>query len=136
MAGVLHLEVATPVRLLVKEDATEVYVPGADGMIGILPEHAPLLSALGAGELSFVTSSGKREIFVADGWLQVLNNEVRVLADRAEDIGSIDTARAEAALKRAQERLAAPASAGVDIARALNAMKRAEARLAAVRAHR
>ena len=58
-----------------------------------------------------------------------------VLADRAENISEIDTARAEAALKRAQERLNAPASAGIDVARAINAMRRAEARLAAVRSH-
>jgi F-type H+-transporting ATPase subunit epsilon len=132
-AGTLRLEVATPERLLVQEDATEVYVPAANGMIGILPEHAPLLSELGVGELSFVTSAGRRSVFVAGGWVQVLQNEVRVLADRAEDIGEIDTTRAEAALKRANERLNAPASAGVDVARALNAMRRAEARLAASR---
>ena len=70
---------------------------------------------------------------MAGGWVQVLNNEVRVLADRAEDIGEIDTGRAEAALKRATERLNAPSSAGVDVSRAINAMKRAEARLAAAR---
>jgi F-type H+-transporting ATPase subunit epsilon len=132
-AGNLRLEVATPERLLVQEDTTEVSIPAANGMIGILPEHAPLLSELGVGELAFVTSAGPRTVFVAGGWVQVLNNEVRVLADRAEDIGEIDTARAEGALKRANERLNAPASAGVDVARAINAMKRAEARLAAAR---
>ena len=135
MAGTLHLEIATPERLLVKADATEVYVPGADGVLGILPEHAALLSELGYGELTFVTPQGRSSIFVAGGWVQVLNNEVRVLADRAENISEIDTTRAESALKRAQERLNAPASAGVDVARAINAMRRAEARLAAVRSH-
>jgi F-type H+-transporting ATPase subunit epsilon len=104
-------------------------------VLGILPENAALLSELVYGELTFVTSQGRRSIFVAGGWVQVLNNEVRVLADRAEDIGEIDTARAESALKRAQERLNAPASAGVDVARAINAMRRAEARIAAARSH-
>jgi F-type H+-transporting ATPase subunit epsilon len=132
-AGILHLEIATPERLLVKEDVTEVYIPAKDGMIGVLPEHAALLSELGFGELTFVQPSGRRTAFVAGGWVQVLNNEVRVLADRAEDLADIDTARAEAALKRAQERLAAPSTAGVDVARAINAMRRAEARLAAAR---
>jgi F-type H+-transporting ATPase subunit epsilon len=75
-------------------------------------------------------------VFVAGGWVQVLNDDVRVLADRAEEIGEIDTSRAEASLKRAQERLNAPASAGVDVARAINALKRAEARLAASRSRR
>jgi F-type H+-transporting ATPase subunit epsilon len=133
MADTLNLEIATPERLLVHEDAAEVYVPAADGVIGILPQHAALLSELGIGELSFVTTDGRRTVFVAGGWVQVLNNDVRVLADRAEDIGEIDTARAEASLKRAQERLNAPATAGIDVARAINAMKRAEARLAAAR---
>lgn len=136
MAGTLLLEVATPERLLVKEDATEVYIPGSDGMLGILPEHAPMLGALGTGELSVVTPTGRRSMFVSGGWLQVLNNEVRVLADRAEHIDEIDMVRAEKSLKRAQERLAAPASAGIDVARAINAMKRAEARLALGRAGR
>jgi len=133
MAGTLHLEVATPERLLVKEDATEVYIPGADGMLGILPEHAALLGELGIGEMSFVSSAGRRAILIAGGWVQVLNNEVRVLADRAENISEIDTARAEASLKRAQERLGPPTAAGLDVARAINSMRRAEARLAAAR---
>ena len=136
MADTLHLEIATPERLLVQEEATEVYIPAANGMIGILPQHAALLSELGVGELSFVSTQGRRTVFIAGGWVEVLNNDVRVLADRAEDIGDIDTARAEASLKRAQERLNAPASAGVDVARAINAMKRAEARMAAARARR
>lgn len=134
MADTLSLEIATPERLLVQADATEVYIPAANGMIGILPQHAPLLSALGIGELAFVTSQGRRTVFIADGWVQVLNDQVRVLADRAEDIGEIDTGRAEAALKRARERLSGPPD--VDVARAINAARRAEARLAAARAHR
>jgi F-type H+-transporting ATPase subunit epsilon len=134
MADTLRLEIATPERLLIQVEATEVYVPAANGMIGILPQHAPLLSGLGIGELSFTTADGRQSLFVADGWVQVLNNEVRVLADRAENIHEIDTARAEASLKRAQERIAGPA--GIDIVRAINAARRAEARLAAARAHR
>ena len=134
MAGTLRLEVATPERLLVQEEVTEVYIPGAEGMLGILPDHAPLLSLIGVGQLTFVMPTGRRTIFIAGGWVQILNNDVRVLADRAEDIAEIDTASAEAALNRASERLNAPASAGVDVARAINAMRRAEARLAAARA--
>ena len=133
MAGILHLEIATPERLLLKEDVTEVYIPAKEGMIGILPEHAPLLSELGVGELTYVASSGRRKLFVAGGWVQILNNAVRVLTDRAENVAEIDTARAEASLKRAMERLAAPSSAGIDVARAINSMRRAEARLACAR---
>jgi F-type H+-transporting ATPase subunit epsilon len=133
MADTFQLEIATPERLLVQENVTEAQIPAANGMIGVLPEHAPLLSELGTGELSYRASDGRRSIVVAGGWVQVLNNHVRVLADRAETANEIDAARAEAALKRAHERMNQPASANIDVARALNAMKRAEARLAAAR---
>jgi F-type H+-transporting ATPase subunit epsilon len=136
MAHTFQLEVATPERLLIKETVTEAQIPALDGALGILPEHAPLLSALGTGELSYATGSARHSLFLSGGWVQVLTNHVRVLADRAEMIGDIDTSRAEAALRRAQERLAAPASAGIDVARAINAMKRAEARLALSRSRR
>jgi F-type H+-transporting ATPase subunit epsilon len=102
-------------------------------MIGVLPEHAPLLSALGTGRLSYKGAEGERILFVSGGWVQILNNNVRVLADRAEVVTEIDVTRAEASLKRALERLAAPSSAGVDVARAMNAARRAEARLGAAR---
>ena len=133
MADTFQLEIATPERLLVQEQVTEAQIPGAEGMLGILPEHAPLLSELGTGELAYTTSAGRRSIVVSGGWLQVLQNHVRVLADRAELANEIDAARAEAALKRAQERLNQTAASNIDVARALNAAKRAEARLAAAR---
>ena len=130
MADTFEIEVATPERLLVQENASEAQIPALNGAIGILPDHAPLLSVLGTGELSF-TGGGRRHIlFVSGGWVQVLSNHVRVIADRAEVPDQIDTERAQAALKRAQERLALPATAGVDVARAINAMHRAETRIA------
>jgi F-type H+-transporting ATPase subunit epsilon len=131
MANTFQLEVATPERLLIREIVTEAQIPAASGMIGVLPDHAPLLSELGTGELSYSGPQGRHTMFISGGWVEVLNNEVRVITERAEYANEIDVARAEAALKRAQELLALPASAGVDIARALNAAKRAEARLAA-----
>lgn len=133
-AETLELEIATPERLLLHEHVSQVEIPGETGMLGILPEHAPLLSLLGVGQLSYTGAEGKRTMFISGGWLQVLDNRVRVLTDRAELSAEIDVSRAEAALKRAQERLALPSSAGVDVARALNAMRRAEARIAAARA--
>jgi F-type H+-transporting ATPase subunit epsilon len=140
MADTFQLEVATPERLLIQEPVTEAQIPAASGMIGILPNHAPLLGELGTGELSYAGGQGRRTLVVSGGWVQVLNNEVRVMAERAEHGSEIDVKRAETALKRAQERLALPPSAGVDVARALNALKRAEARLTAAgapaRSHR
>ena len=133
-----QLEVATPERLLVEEQVLDAQIPAENGMLGILPEHAALLSLLGTGQLSYLIegSVDRRSVFLSGGYLQVLNNHVRVLADRAEVPAEIDVSRAERALKRALDRLAAPASAGVDVPRALNAMKRAQARIAAAKSAR
>lgn len=130
----LELEVATPERLMVRERVSSVEVPALNGAIGVLPDHAPLLSLLGHGPLTYVTTQGRRTMFVGGGWLQILNNHVRILADRAEHANEIDVARAEASLKRAQARLDQPATANIDVARAINAMRRAVARIAAARA--
>ncbi|MBI3280215.1 MAG: ATP synthase F1 subunit epsilon [Acidobacteria bacterium] len=127
----LILEVATPERLLVRERVTEAQIPAADGYLGVLPEHAPLVAELGMGELTYTEVDGKRNsMVVLGGFLEIRNNHIRVLADRAERIDEIDVKRAETAVKRARQRLDLPGGQ-VDIARALNALKRAEARLAA-----
>ena len=133
MAATFHLEIATPERLLASVEVTEAQIPGKEGMLGILPEHAPLLSELGTGELTYQTAEGRKRAVVSGGWLQVMNNHVRVLADRAEAADEVDLARAEKALKRAMERLNQTADANIDVARALNAMRRAEARIACCR---
>jgi F-type H+-transporting ATPase subunit epsilon len=133
MADTFVLEVATPERLLIREPVTEAQIPCASGMIGVLPHHAALLSELGTGDLSYTTLGGRRDMFVSGGWVQVLNNHVRVIAERAEPANEIDVARAERAWKRANERLLNPLP-DIDIARALNAARRAEARIAAARA--
>lgn len=133
-ADSFQLEVATPERLLVQEPVKDAQIPAEGGMLGVLPEHAALLSLLGTGLMSYTLATGeKRSMVISGGYLQILNNHVRVLADRAEMANEIDVARAQKSLERAKERLAAPASAGVDVARALNAMKRAEARLTAAK---
>ena len=133
MADTLLLEVATPERLMLEEQVAEAEVPASDGALGILPEHAPLLAELGTGELSYTApGSPRRHMAVSDGWVEVLPDRIRVLALRAEFGDEIDTARAQAALKRAEERLASPKE-NLDTARALNAMKRAQARLACAR---
>lgn len=133
MAGVITLEVATPERLLLKEQVTEVEVPGANGAMGILPEHAPLLSELGSGTLAYSPVGASRKfIAISNGWVEVLPDHVRVLAERAEFASEIDLARAEKAMDRAMERLAHPV-ADTDVARALNAMNRAKARIEAAK---
>ena len=126
MPDSLELEVATPERLLVREQATEVQVSGKNGYMGILPGHAALLSQLGSGVLNYVAGGHRRYLAVAGGFLEVLPGHVRVLADVAERAEDIDAARARAALQRAQEQLG-----GDDPAAALAAMERAQARIAA-----
>jgi F-type H+-transporting ATPase subunit epsilon len=132
-AETFRLEIASPERLLVNEAVTGATIPGEQGVLGILPGHAPLLSELGIGELSYTLTSGRtHSMAVQGGYLEVSGNHVRVLAHGAEHPSEIDIARAELALKRATERIANPLP-GVDVARALNAMKRAQARLAAAK---
>jgi F-type H+-transporting ATPase subunit epsilon len=131
-SATFEIEIATPDRLLIREHVSEAQIPGEGGMLGILPEHAPLISTLGSGELSYVAGGVRRFMAVSGGYVEVLPGGVRVLADHAEFADDIDLKRAETALKRANERLIHP-TPGLDTARALNAMKRAQARLEAAR---
>ena len=126
----IELEIATPERMLVREQVTEVQVPGKDGYMGILPGHAPLLSQLGIGYLSYMAGGKKRYLSVHGGFVEVLPDHVRVLADLAERAEEIDVERARRAMQRAQEQVMNPAL-GVDPGAALEAMARAEARLTA-----
>jgi F-type H+-transporting ATPase subunit epsilon len=128
MAETLELEVATPERALVKEQVSELQVPGKKGYMGILPGHAPLLGLLGIGTLTCVSGGVKRYFSIHGGFLEVLDDHVRVLADCAEASSEIDVERARAALKRALEQDVNPAL-GVDPAEALVAMARARARI-------
>lgn len=133
MAGALHLEIATPERLLLREQVSEVVLPGAAGALGILPEHAPLLTELGPGELAYVPLGGQRKfIAIRGGWAEVLPDHVRVLATGAEFADEIDIQRAEQALRRAEASLASSKEA-LDTVKALNKMRRAQARLQAAR---
>src|SRR5918912_82151 len=103
MADTFELEIATPDRLIVREQVREAQIPAANGYIGVLPDHAPLIAELGIGELAYTVTEGRHRVVVGNGWVQVLNNHVRVLADRAEHLNEIDVQRAQAALKRAQD---------------------------------
>lgn len=134
MADTFRLEVATPERQLIGEAVREASIPGSAGELGILPGHSPLLGQIGAGELRYTLSTGEQHTMVVfGGWVEVNHDVVRVLADSAERVNEIDVARAEAAFKRATERMAKVGEGTVDLARALNAMRRAQARLAAAK---
>jgi F-type H+-transporting ATPase subunit epsilon len=129
MAATIELEVATPDRLLVKDQVSEVSIPGAKGYLGVLPEHAPLLSELGSGLLTYTIGGKSHSVVVSGGWAEVLPDRVRVLASVAERPDEIDLKRAQEALDRAERRL--KENGEWDIARALRAAERARARLEA-----
>jgi len=130
MAELLELEIATPERQLVREQVTAVQLPGKDGYLGILPGHAALLGQLGAGALSYMAAGRERYLAVDGGFVEVLDDHVRVLADSAEKAEDIDLDRARADLQKAQGELANTAE-GVDPAIALAAVNRAQARISA-----
>jgi F-type H+-transporting ATPase subunit epsilon len=129
MPEMLELEVATPERSLVREQVSEVQVPGSSGYFGILPGHAPMVGLLGIGTLSYDVGGQKRYFAVHEGFLEVSGDHVRVLANTAEPKNEIDVERARRALQRALEESVNPAL-GVDPAAAMAAMERAEARIA------
>jgi F-type H+-transporting ATPase subunit epsilon len=128
MAETLELEIATPERELLREKVTEVQIPGRNGYMGILPGHAALVGLLGIGVLTYEVRGEKRYMAVHGGFLEVADDQVRVLADTAERAEEIDIPRARTALQRAMEDGENPA-VGVDPAQALAAAARAQARL-------
>jgi F-type H+-transporting ATPase subunit epsilon len=129
MADVLSLEVVTPERLLVREDVTAVQAPAANGYLGILPGHAPLLAELGTGFLNYEAGGKRWYLAVHGGYLEILADRVRVLATGAERAEEIDVERAKAAYEARAGPEIFNASLGVDPAAALGAMARAQARL-------
>src|ERR1700741_5412232 len=104
----LQLQIVSAERLLVNEMVDEVEIPGAEGYFGVLPGHTPLLALLGAGELWYRQGNEKHYLSMAFGFAEVQPDQVTVLAQIAERADEIDIARAEAAKKRAEERLARP----------------------------
>ena len=124
--AVFHLDVLTPEGLVASEEVTHVLAPGKEGYLGILANHAPLVTALDIGVVNYTPADSRTEevLAVANGFLEVSKNKVTILADTAEKWDEIDLERAQAALKRAQERLSIMPE-GVDIERAQAALKRA-----------
>jgi F-type H+-transporting ATPase subunit epsilon len=102
----LQLRIVSADRSLVDERVDEVEIPGADGYFGVLPGHTPLLALLGTGELWYRQGQDKTYVAIAFGFAEVQPDRVTILAMVAEKAEEIDTARAEASLKRAEERLA------------------------------
>ena len=125
----LQFEIVTPDRLVLKEEVDELQVPGKNGYLGILPGHAPLITELMTGELSYCKDKTTRYLSVSGGYCEVLPDRVTVLAERAEKPEEINVDRALAAKQRAEKRLAQPQNSDIDLDRAMVSLKRALIRL-------
>ena len=124
----LELQIVTPDRNIIHDQVDEVEIPGVGGYFGVLPGHAPLLAALTAGELWFRKGQEKTFLSVAFGFAEVLPERVTILARLAERAEEIDVARAEAARKRAEDRIAHPES-DIDFTRNAVSLAKALTRL-------
>jgi F-type H+-transporting ATPase subunit epsilon len=127
MAETIQLEIVTPERLVVNDTADYVEIPGRSGYLGVLPGHAPLITELAVGEISYRNGSQTKRLAVAWGFAEVLHNKVTILAETAEKADEIDTARAEAAKKKAEAELQKAGPEGNKDAQA--ALQRATTRL-------
>jgi F-type H+-transporting ATPase subunit epsilon len=136
MAGNLSLEVVTPDKSVVSDEAQIVVAPGAYGEFGVLPGHTTFLTTLRIGMIRYKDQTGnERIVFVNGGFAEVMLNTVTVLAESAERRRDIDVERARAALKRAEQRLAeASRREDIDFRRAHAALQRAIARMKIARA--
>jgi F-type H+-transporting ATPase subunit epsilon len=132
----IELIIVTPERQLLRQSVVEVTLPGADGQLGVLPGHAPLITELGIGELSYKPKGGGEigHLAILSGFAEVLGDRVTVLAETAERAEEIDLDRAEKARKRAEERLAsATTDPNVDWGRASIALQRSLIRIQVAR---
>src|SRR3954462_2782386 len=124
----IDLQVLTPDRRLIRDRVDEVEVPGSEGYFGVLPGHRPMLASLSSGELWYRKGEEKFYLAISFGFVEVLPDRVTILARIAERAEEISVERAEAARRRAEERLARVAS-DVDYERARFALMRSMARL-------
>jgi F-type H+-transporting ATPase subunit epsilon len=125
----INLDIVTAERMVYSGDVDMVVAPGAEGQLGILPHHTPLMTTLLPGELRIKKGAEEISLAISGGFLEVRPDRVVVLADAAERAEDIDIDRAEAARKRARERLSQRRELGIDGARAEAALRRSLARL-------
>lgn len=124
----LKFEIVTAERVVYSDEVNMVIAPGIVGELGILPHHTPLLTTLQPGEVRIRKNGEETSMFVSGGFLEVMPDKVVILADTAERAEEIDTARAEEAKHRAEEKLAERTTT-VDAARAEAALRRSLMRL-------
>jgi F-type H+-transporting ATPase subunit epsilon len=126
--GPIDLTIVTPERAVVHEHVDELQIPGREGYFGVLPGHAPLFSELKIGAVSYRKGTQWTLLAVSWGFVEVLPDQVRILAETAERSNEIDVERAKRAKERAEQRLNRTAE-DTDYDRALVAMERALVRL-------
>ena len=129
MAETFQLEIVTPEKMVVKESAEEAKIPGKQGYLGILPGHAPLITELAVGEITYRAGGATHRLAVAWGFAEVLPDKVTILAETAERPQEIDVKRAEQAKAKAEELLKAGKTED-DFTKAEGQLQRAETRLA------
>ena len=122
----LTLSIVSPEETLLEMAVSKVQFPGTDGLMGVLPRHAQLVSTTDSGMLRALTSAGEEiEILIHDGFADVTKDSVVVLSRSAEKIGDIDLERAQKAAERARKRLEAKKDSAVDVTRANASLRRA-----------
>ena len=128
MPDTFQIEIVTPEKMVVKDEAEEMQIPGKNGYLGILPGHAPLITELAVGEIAYRRGGSTHYLSVAWGFAEVLPDKVTILAETAERPQEIDVKRAQESKQRAEERLNS-GKTEVDYSRAEDALQRAETRL-------
>ena len=128
MPDTFQLEIVTPEKMVVRDVAEEIQIPGKNGYLGILPGHAPLISELAVGEIAYRSGNITTRLAVAWGFAEVLPDKVTILAETAERAGEIDVSRAQAAKQSAEANLASSATEE-DFQRVTADLQRAETRL-------
>jgi len=128
MADTFQLEIVTPEKMVVKDAAEEMQIPGKNGYLGILPGHAPLITELEVGEISYQKGGQTHYLSVAWGFAEVLPDKVTILAETAERPQEIDVKRAQESRRRAEEALE-NGKTEEDFTDAEYALKRAETRI-------
>jgi F-type H+-transporting ATPase subunit epsilon len=128
MPDTFQLEIVTPEKLVVKDNAEEAQIPAITGYIGVLPGHAPLITELGAGEISYRSGGQVHRFATAWGFAEVLPDKVTVLAETVERADEIDVARAKQALTQAEDALK-EAQSEEEVTKDLGKVRRAQARI-------
>jgi F-type H+-transporting ATPase subunit epsilon len=136
MIMALRLRIITPERRVYVKDADMLIAPGVEGQLGILPHHAPLITALTYGELRVKRGGDEESFAIGGGYMEVQPDGVTVLANTAEHVEEIDLDRAEAARRRAEARLHDRTHEKVDFARAEAALLRAMTRISVTKLRR